>query len=503
MSQDSTRDQLIKGGLIVVVITLLSTPLGYFIRLLLSRTLSIEMYGLLYAGLNFIGIFATYNDLGFGYALSFLLPKYVKKKEYATSWTLYTYEKYVEVSTALILSLAIIWSSDWLATYYFKVPEAKWVLILLCLYFVVNSYLSGLQKFFVGLRLEIFHTSIQPLTLILTFSWAYLFWIFKLNSVYTYVLSWALSYGMVSLIFTFLNHRLNGRYIRQTVSWQPNLFKRMLKYAVPTLVTSSIFTFITFIDTFFLTLFHGVSQVGIYNIIIPIVTLPAILFTPLDNFLFPYISHFAEDEKDKIVVLMNSTQKLIVIIALYTGLFIALFPTAIVSVLFGNQWLGHTELPLRLYASGFVIFALASHFNTIISGIGRVNDRLQVSFFIAAANLVLGGVLIYYFSVLGAVVANLLIHTLSLVLYATIIKKEISFKFPWFFFVRALVLVGVLVGVSQWSNWQPQGLVAFLMTGVGYTLSFGVLVLVLKLYEIDSLLVTQLKHKFKFSSPDA
>lgn len=488
------KQKMFRGSIFVAIFTIAAAPLGYLIRMVFSRSLSIEMYGLLYAMVSFFGVFITYNDLGFGYSLTFLVPRYFKKKAYHTCWLLFSYERYIEVITAVVLSASLIIFSPWLAEHYFKVPEARGVIIIFCIYFLAWSYLSAVHQFLVGLRQDAIHMSIQPLVLFLTFLFALLSYVTGHGNIYYYALSWAMAYVAGALVYTLINHFKNGYLAQGGVEWNPELLREMFKFAIPTLLTSTIFTFVTSVDTLLLTLFRGVAEVGIYNIIIPISTIPAIIFSPFEGFLFPYISHFADGEKEKISSILFTTQNLISLLTVYIGIFIALFPNLVVALLFGNKWQGLVDLPLRIYALSFIIFTLANHLNMVVSGIGRVKERLQASFGIALTNIVLGILLISQFGVMGAVITNVIINTLSLFLYFFIIKKEVLIELPLWQMVKGISLAIFFFVLKNILRIEPRTAVELIVIGFGYTALFFVLAYLLRFLTFDKKLLTDVKE---------
>jgi len=80
--------RVLRGGMIVLFFSFLASPLGYAFRLLLSRTLSIEMYGLFYAVLALFATLITYNDLGFGLSAAYFIPKFLAKGDKQSVWNI-------------------------------------------------------------------------------------------------------------------------------------------------------------------------------------------------------------------------------------------------------------------------------------------------------------------------------------------------------------------------------------------------------------------------------
>src|SRR5258708_3171750 len=99
------KERVIKGGITVLILSLLGAVFAYLIRILFSRTLSIENYGLFYAVFGLIGMITTYSDLGFGYSVVYYLPKYIKSKEYSKAWNVFIHGQFISLSVSVIISM--------------------------------------------------------------------------------------------------------------------------------------------------------------------------------------------------------------------------------------------------------------------------------------------------------------------------------------------------------------------------------------------------------------
>ena len=146
--------RVFKGSSTILLFNFLASPIGYLIRILYSRTLSIEMFGLFYAVLAFFGMFIAFNDLGFGYSATYLIPKALRKKNYKRIWKLYKYNQLVELGTSVIISILIVIFSNWLTNNYFKIPEAQNIIYIFVVAVIVSrKYRMGVMMcsfFFCG-----------------------------------------------------------------------------------------------------------------------------------------------------------------------------------------------------------------------------------------------------------------------------------------------------------------------------------------------------------------
>jgi len=473
MSKTHVQNKLIKGTSIILLLTLATSPISYVIRMIFSRVLSIQMFGLFYSVLGLFWILITFNDLGFGYSVEYFVPKFLRKKDFASIWKLYKYDQFVEVGTSILLSSILFLNADWLALHYFKVPIAAQILKIFCLYFISNSFVSSLQRLFIGLQKEIFYGSVEFVRSLFCLTLCFICVLLKVSNITNFSYIWASSFLLVGVVYNFLM----GKYIpelKSKLSWDYPFFKKMAVIALPTLITSSTYLLITNSDTLFLTLFRSVSEVGIYNIIFPIVSIPIIFSTPLNRYLMPLISHQCEEEIDQVKLLLESLLKIVPFVGLYFGVFIATYPTASVTILFGSQWKGLVEGPLMLMSVIYLLSLMSTLFFTFLSGLGLIKEKLRISIFVAVTDVILGSLFCYLLGIYGIILANAILFGSTTLLSWMAIRKRLKVNLPLLYYLKYIFLFGGFWFVNRAVHFSPQNLVQFLLCGIFYTvLVFG------------------------------
>lgn len=477
--------RLFKGASIIIALTILTTPLGYFIRVFYAQTMSVEMYGLFYSALAMFGILTTYNDLGFGYSVAYLVPKFIKQKEFAKAWNVYKYDQIIEISTSVIISIILFLLADFLAVNYFKVPIAKNLIYVLTIYFVSNSFLEALTKMFTGLQKEHFYSSIQPVRLFFTLFISIIFAFYGAGDILNYAWAWALGYILTSVIFQAIFYTSYHNIINKLI-WDKSLFKSMASYALPTLVTTSIYTFINSTDIFYLTLFKGVKDVGIYNVALPIASISNIFISPINNLILPMVSETADKENHKTIYLLNIILKIIPFVSVYFALFIIMFPEQTVSILFGSKWVSLVALPLMIMAGSLIFSTIAGFLTSFVSGLGKVKARFYATILIALINLTFSGLMIYQYGVVGAVMSNLFLYFISAVIYGLIIHRQVKFSLPVYFYLRLISSAILLFLLVKFLNINPRNLTEYILTGTAYSLIMFLISIFLKLIDKDS-----------------
>lgn len=471
-AQEQTFSQkIIRGGLIITFFSLLTSPLGYFIRLMLSRALTIEEYGLFYSILGFFGIFIIFNDLGFGYSVAYFTPKFIQKKQYHKAWNAYLYDLIIELTTSLLLSVLFLIFSEWLSTHYFKIPQAKELISIFSLFFVSNSFVSALQKFFTGVQSEKFYSSMEFVRLFITAIFILVLWLQGSSNLNMYALSWVTGYVTVALLYTFFQYQYHKKYITKLV-WDKTLFSIMFQYAVPTLLVTSLAWITNYIDVFSLTLLKDVREVGVYNVVFPLAGISGFLFSPIQVLFLPLISQYHGKDDRVVAMIINKLLLIVPLLGLYVCFFIFLNTEAVIGILFGNQWIESALLPLKVLSLGYPLQLLAAYLATIISGLGKITERFKIVFVSFSLHVISCLLLTYFYGVLGTVISNCIVYFLLCYWYLKIIKTEVRLKIPWQAYAKTLGILALIAVFFTYFNLSSDTFFEFIGLGVVYSIIF-------------------------------
>src|SRR3989344_7355390 len=107
-NSQSLSANIIRGSIIAILFTFVCSVSAYLIRVVYSRTLSIEMFGLFFAVFGLISMISSYTELGFGEAVAYFVPKHFKSKKFKELWNTYIYGKVIQVGMAILFSLILI-----------------------------------------------------------------------------------------------------------------------------------------------------------------------------------------------------------------------------------------------------------------------------------------------------------------------------------------------------------------------------------------------------------
>lgn len=485
--QNFSAQKLVTGSVLAIILTLIGAIFAYMIRVIYSQTLSIESYGLFYAVFGIFSMLSTYADLGFGEAISYFIPKYFKQKDYSKLWNTFLYGQLVQFSVSLILAFIIAISAPFLANYYFKVAGSETVIYIFCVFLILNGFLNGINQIFTGLQKAFYFSTINTLKsfFILIFSiWGIFYGIENVN---TYGFIWLLAYVLtlaayLYLLFTKHSFLTNNRFVKSS-----EFLKELFKYALPAFFTTFIYSLMQASDIFFLTFFHGVIDVGIYNIIVPIASISIIFLAPLHNVLLPLTSHLMEGEKEKLSYVLEQVYKIVPFVGVYFALFTILFPSAIISFIFGEKWLYLAGFSLSLLTIGYIFLLLGNLLGTIALGLGRIKERLRTLALIGILNIIFDALLIWKFGVLGSVIMDSIVAVILAITFSLMIKKYISFKIPFQFYFRITALCVLLFFIVRLLKIKPENFLQLIIFGIIYSVVFLLLGYILKVYDKASL----------------
>jgi len=103
--------KLIKKWFWLYFFMMITAPVGYIIKVIVSNTLSVSDVWIFYSVLGFVGLVSIYHDLGLTEALQYFLPKYWIEKKYNSYKTIIviTLLAQVAIGTAIACLIYFWW----------------------------------------------------------------------------------------------------------------------------------------------------------------------------------------------------------------------------------------------------------------------------------------------------------------------------------------------------------------------------------------------------------
>lgn len=447
----------------------LAAPLGYIIRVIFSKELSIEEFGLMYSIIGFYLLCSIFINLGLPQSMNYFGVKYLNEKKYSEFKSLLYITLLIQTGLIIIFSIIILILSNILEVYYFKVENSAALLLLFLVYFYGINISKTFANTFSALKNFLILNLIKTFELISIL--IFLFILIYSNSInyVTLALAWGIPY-LVLAIISFLILKIKYKNIFSTKSYfSKNLIFKNLEYSLKILFGTAALFLITKVDIIFITYFKSVSEVAIYEIALSSAMILTSLFAPINKFLLP----FSSDKKFKNAISQLKKICLMVNHVLLYGLlpFVCIFyiySTEIISILFPKAFQASAQI-LSILSIAIFFFIFQQLNFTILAGLNELNLRNKVLTIGVILNLVLNFIFIKYFGTIGIAYSSLIVFFLMfLISYIKLIEKKIFY----FFNIKKLSINIIFVVLFILS-------INILKTNLNFTFQFGLIIEIL------------------------
>jgi len=493
MASKNLGGKILKGSAIVLLLTFFGSIFAYFIRILYSRTLSVEDYGLFYAVMGLFNVVTTYIDLGFGYSVVYLMPKYIREKKYPEAWNIIIHGQTVSFSITMLACFLLTVFAPFLSDKYFKVPGSESLIYIFCVYLIGYVALNNLIQIFSGMQKPKYYSSITVCKWFLTLVLSLIFFTLGFKNILYFAASLALGHLITAIIYLFLLVKNHSFLVTGKITLKRSTYTQMTRFALPSLLETIVSTLVITTDIFLLTLFKGVREVGVYNVIYPLASIPIVLFNPINALILPLVSHLMEGERDKLAFLIEKVMEVVPFISLYFVLFLIIFPSSIVRLIFGPQWGGLVELPLSILSVGAIGILMYGILGAVILGMGRVKEKLIGASIISVISVTINVILIWQYGILGAVITAGFVGLALTLFFTFLINKTISIKIPYLLYLKLFIFSFGLWLLTRSSGLNPSTWMEIIVLGLIYTLIYSILGFILRIYDrkLLSLIIPQ------------
>lgn len=388
---------LVGAASIVLIALATSKFLTYVFRVIVARYYGPEVYGMFSLGMMALGFFMTLSILGFSDGLARFISLYRGKRD--INKIRYIFRASIKtLAVSSIVSAALIYfSSDYLAIEIFKNPELSAFLKIFAIAVPIGAVssplLSSLRAYEKITAFSLLYNVSQNVARILFLAVLILLGAgnitVALSYVAGYLATFVLSFYTVKAITPEVleKPKLDRKKKRET-------FNSLISYSLPLVVSSMVFVFLTWTDSFLVGYFKGTEAVGIYNAAVPIAALLAIATEIFVQLFFPLINkEYAMNKKTMVKNLSKQVAKWILIINAPLFILLFLFPGTAINILFGPEYLPALH-SLRILIFGTLLLSFLSISQHLISMVGKSKIILLDIILATILNIVLNILLI-------------------------------------------------------------------------------------------------------------
>jgi O-antigen/teichoic acid export membrane protein len=430
--------RLVGGSAIVFTAIVVSGLIGMLLRMFLTRSLSVEDYGLFTAVFVFVSLFGILHDLGLNQALIKYIPEFSVNGRLDRIKSSVSFVLIFFAGLSFLITVLLFVFSGQIAEGFFRTEAAVIPLRIFSIwffsvtfYYVFNAANQGFQNMRMYSLMQFFDTtSVFLLAVLLIGVFGY-----GVNGV-------ALAYLFGGIVLSFLTFSLfrwqYPRIFKEKTSIDKPLIKTLFKFAFPVLLSGLAGMISNNIDTLTITAFRSLNDVGFYQAAQPAARMLWYLSTALTVVLFPMISElWARREQKLLGQALHFLIKFSLILIIPVALVLIAFPEIVLRLLFGSSYLpGSTAL--QILATAAIIYTLYAILGSVMSGIGKPIVNTKVIALMACLNLAGDLVLVPIFGIEGAAVSTFASYLLGLALLFYYSRKLIGLTIPSLPIVKAI-----------------------------------------------------------------
>ncbi|WP_373031379.1 flippase [Sulfurovum sp.] len=398
---------LAKGSLITLGGTIAGMLLQLIIRMIIARGLGPSQYGEFVLGLTIVGLAGSFASLGMGGALARFIPYFQVKREQSKLKGLFIIAGIVCLSSSLIVGIVLYLSAPAIADYFAGEQSLQGILRVFATVLpftvtilVAKSALRGFRRMDLFVLTESILTfgSQLGVAIIIVFMFHY--------SAFHLSIGYALTSIAVSILAVLFVMRSTDLFKSWgTIRAEFNT-RKIFKFALPLAGSQQVGQMRGRSDSIILGAFMTVSDVGLYNVAMPIAKLLQIGLGSINRIFMPSITHlYAKGD-------MKSLKKAYTTVALWTYyltlplfLIIFFFAELILKILFGANYL-NVHSALIILSVGFFINTVTGSFGETFVAIGKPHINMMTSICGFLSNAILMVILVPSYGLIGATIAT-------------------------------------------------------------------------------------------------
>ncbi len=415
---------LAMSSVIVSIGVIFSKLATYVYRIAVARYYGPEVYGTFVISLMVLGWVATIASLGLSQGILRYVSLYREKKNVRRVKYIVRSSLYISLITGAIGAAFMFFTAETLAIKVFESPDLIFYLKLFSLLVPISLFTNvymGVMKSYeeIGWYSFIFNILQSGVKLIALGIFIYVGIEQKAVPISHFL---AIS---VMLIGSYLFCRIRIREaLGNSKLKEPGVLKDLLSYSWPTLFYGVVFSFLFWIDTFFIGYYLGAMEVGWYNAALPIAALLGVAPEIFMQLFFPLITKsLTRKDKDMVSDLSKQVGKWIFILNIPIVLFMIFFPGALINIFFGEEYLIASQ-SLQILAVGQFAWAISMVSLNLLSAVGK-SKKILVDLIISGIfNMIFNAILIPIYGINGAAFSTAISFILLSALFVVQARKH-------------------------------------------------------------------------------
>ncbi len=427
-------EKLAKGGIYVTIIYIVGAIVGYGLRILISRNLSVEEFGVFYSILAFVASFYVFKDFGLLTSIAVKIPEFLhsgapgKVKEIIKkSILIQIFASIVMVVLALTLSSVLMPNLQQSSVVVLQIILASFVISV-----ITDIFRSSLQ----GTKRLVAYSSIEPIRVSIIFIASYM-----LFSVGFGIAGVAISYLIASVVlavcvpayFFMKNRRIfnvpsiktsRDEFMNFTmIVWLAALFSSVLSY----------------VDTLLLAVLRAPKEAGFYQVALPTAQLLTFLLTPIAIIILPFVSEmWAKKEKNELSKMAGFSIKILLVLIIPAIVVMEAISQNIIIFLFGDKFAPAVPV-LQVLIIGMLFYSFIPLLVTLILGTNNPKENIKIWASMGIINIVLDIIFIPLFGPMGAATSLTIAYFVGVLVAFRATKKTISITIQYKNIIKSII----------------------------------------------------------------
>lgn len=496
-SLNESLQSIARGTTIVFLGVVASLAVNFILRVALVRYTTQDEYGLYSIAVTVVGMVGALAMLGLDEGSARYIAYYTGKADHSRTRQAASVTLKIALASSVALAALLFISADALASAAFHAPALSGPLkvVAAAVPFTVLTQIlvSVLRGYSEPWSRAFFKDTLRSLLFL-----AFLGGIMALglpfeDIIYAYVLSMALALGALIL---FSARRLSPAKPAERV---PGIARGLLTFSLPMLSVSLLMLMMSQATALLLAAFTTPAEVGRYDIAITLASLLLVVINSLGYIYTPTISGlYGQGKVEEIRHSYVTTTRWGYVLTLPVLFLFALFPGALIQLLFGERYVGIAFI-LQIITAGYLVNPLTGpNYHTLIAA-GRTREITESFLVNAAGNIALCLLLIPPYGILGAALAATVSSTVANLLLSVRLYQRLKIHPLTRNYLlsvgSSLVLLGVFYGLLRVLPIQPNIFVAALFFVLYLAAYAGSLILLKTIGPEDLMILSAVEKK--------
>jgi len=448
----SGTSKLLKGSFLIMIGNLLFRVGGYIYRVLMTRLLGPEGYGLLGLTLPFQGIFQILAAGGLPPAIAKYVAQHRALNEEEMARQVVVTSLKVMIFLGIAFSLVMFFTAPWLANDFFHKPAAQYPLQAVALITPFSVIVGAFRGAFQGIYRMEYVVITRAVEQVFMITMAV---VFVMAGFYAAgaVIGTSMGFLASAISAIIIFRRLINSYFppappekKLGLREELGLVKTLISFSIPVIITALSEMAIYDISVFVIGYFMATTSVGYYTAADPVARLPLVISMSVATAVLPAASEaFALKDQNLLETYIVQSYRVVTLLVLPMCVGIAVFSGPLLELLFGRDFIfGAGALSILVVGMSFYTLFMIS--SSIAQGIGYPRLPMYVLVGGTIINLVLNVALVPMLGIEGGALATTLAALIIMIIILWKTTQITGVKLPGMAFIRIATASGVMGG---------------------------------------------------------